>query len=690
MKFNFLRGRVGLCLTLTLTVVGINGFRALGLKWVQRWELSAFDHFSQRQPQELTNERIAIVGITEGDLKQLQASELDDLTLAQLLERIKEQQPRAIGLALIRDLPVPPGTRLLEQVFRTTPNLFGVGKLTELPGDPYFERIDPPPILQEQARVGDVSVMVDGDGVVRRGNLFPTTGESAIPSLGLLLAHHYLKEAGIVETTAPDGALQWGEVAFPIFEANDGGYVGADAGGYQILMNWYYKPQSFPQVSVTDVLDGSVPDGWFRGRIVLIGYYTPSLKKDLFYTPLSGMERGKTPRQAFGVEVHANLAAYLLGTVLDGRPRLRAIPELGEMVLIGLGVFLSGGLVWALKGLKAPLALITAGFGLAAGISLLWFEAYYYLFLLGWWLPVVPAVAGIWLGALLSLLYILRERNLEYIEGLEGQVRQRTEALEAALTELKVKQEQLIEREKLAFLGRLTAGFCHQFKNPLYLLKHGFATVIEGLGADEPGGGENFPLIAQLLRDLQEPLDKLELLFKLILIPPSQKKVAWLEAAPNELVNSIVESAVKFRVSGSRQSILSQIERQWDPHLQEPRKVPQQLEIPLFNVIENALDAVLTREKEDPDFRPEIQISTHVGDGSWEVAVADNGGGILPGMADKLFEPFTTSKAETEGIGLGLYISREVIERIGGQISVETEADKGSKFTLTVPFPPSP
>ncbi len=688
MKFNFLRGRVGLFLTLIVAVVGINGFRALGLKWVERWELSAFDHFSQRQPKEITNERIAMVGITEGDLKQLQASELDDRTLAQLLERINEQQPRAIGLDLIRDLPVPPGTPRLEQVFRTIPNLFGVGKFTELPGDPYFERIDPPPILQEQTRVGDVSVMVDADGVVRRGNLFPTTGENAIPSLGLLLAHHYLKEAGIAEKTAPDGALQLGEVAFPFFEANDGGYVGADAAGYQILMNWYYKPQSFPQVSVTDVLDGNVPDGWFRGRIVLIGYYTPSLKKDLFYTPLSGLERGKTPRQAFGVEIHAYLAAYLLGTVLDGRPVLRAIPEPGEMALIGAWVFLTGGLAWAFKGLKAPLALISAGLGLAAGISLLCFEAHYRLFLLGWWLPVVPAVAGIWLGALLSLFYIFRERNLEYIEGLEAQVRQRTEELETALSELKVKQEQLIEREKLAFLGRLTAGFCHQFKNPLYLLKHGFATVIESLGSEEPGGGENSALIVQLLRDLQEPLDKLELLFKLILIPPSQKKVAWLEAAPNDLVKSILESAVKFRVSGSRQSILSQIKRQFDPQLERPRKVPQQLEIPLFNVIENALDAVLAREKEDPNFCPSIEISTHLGDGSWEVAVADNGGGIPPGMADKLFEPFTTSKAETEGIGLGLYISREVMELLGGRISVETEASKGSKFTLTVPFPP--
>jgi adenylate cyclase len=650
---------------------------------MQRWELSAFDRFVQRQPHPPPDSRLAIIGITENDPKQLKASELDDRTLAELLERIKAQQPLAVGLDLIRDRPVGQGAERLAEIFRTTPNLYGVGKLSGIPGDPYFAPIEPPTLLQQQGQVGDASVMVDGDGVIRRGNLYPTVGERAVPSLGLLLAHRYLQGRGIGERTAPDGSLQLGGVTFPFFEANDGGYVQADASGYQILMDWQTPPQGFPQVSATDVLSGKVPDGWLRGRIVLVGYYTPSLKKDLFYTPLSQVGAGETPRQAYGVEIHANLVQYLLGTVLDGRPVLKAISDGGEAASIGGWLVLGGCAAWGLRRLKAPLLLLGAGLTAAALLSWAAWEGYYLLFLKGWWLPAVPSAAAIWLGALLGLFYIFRERHLDYIEGLEAQVKARTAALEQSLSDLKSAQQQLLAQEKLAFLGRLTAGFCHQFKNPLYLLKHGLATARDTLGEGQVEG-ERTELARELLASCQEQLERLELLSRLILISPSQKKVLWLEAAPNQFVRSIQEAAVKYRVRDGH-SWLSQIERHFAPQLEQPRNIPQQLEIPLFNVIENALDAVLERAARESDFLPEIELHTRLCGGTWEIAVCDNGGGLAPEIAERLFEPFVTSKAETQGLGLGLFISREVMQRLGGEIAVENEPGRGCQFTLRVP-----
>lgn len=272
--------------------------------------------------------------------------------------------------------------------------------------------------------------------------------------------------------------------------------------------------------------------------------------------------------------------------------------------------------------------------------------------------------------------------NQEDIESLQVQLRQKTEELEAALAELKLKEQQLIEQEKLAFTGRLTAGFCHQFKNPLALLKHGFATVIDNLGEELPEEKKG-TLIIQLLKDLQEPIDKLDFLFNLILTSPSQKRLALLSASPNVFVSSIIESAFKFRISASGGSIYPQCH--FDPQLNQQQKIPQQLEIPLFNLSENAIDALSLRAKQESHYQPSMEISTHWRKDSWIIMVQDNGGGIASEIADKLFEPFITSKAETDGLGLGLYISREVMDRIGGQISLDTSG-QSTKFILIVPF----
>lgn len=150
------------------------------------------------------------------------------------------------------------------------------------------------------------------------------------------------------------------------------------------------------------------------------------------------------------------------------------------------------------------------------------------------------------------------------------------------------------------------------------------------------------------------------------------------------MVRSIQEAAVKYRLRDGH-SFLGQIERHFDPQLERPRTIPQQLEIPLFNLIENALDAVLERAARESDFVPEIELHTRLCGATWEIAVADNGGGLAPEIAERLFEPFVTSKPETQGLGLGLFISREVMERIGGEIAVESEPGHGTQFTLRVP-----
>ena len=327
-----LRGTKGFYLALLCAVLICLMCRYTGF-W-QEEELYIFDQFTQKAAPLSIGERVIIVTITEDDIKSFPCFIPDDLKLATTLKNIAQQKPRAIGLDLIRDIPVPPGSEELKEVFKNTSNLYGIGKFTGIKGDPFFGYIAPPEILYNLKRVGDVSVVVDEDGVIRRANLFPTTGESAIPSLGLLLAQKYLEKEGIFAESGTNNRLKLGKVEFPIFNKNNGAYIRADDGGSQALMRWFVPLQQFKQVSFNEVYENQIPTNLFKNKIVLIGYWTTSQKRDLFYTPFSAESNGKTPRQAFGVEVQANFSEYILQTVLDGLPPLKSLPEGLEIIWI--------------------------------------------------------------------------------------------------------------------------------------------------------------------------------------------------------------------------------------------------------------------------------------------------------------------------------------------------------------------
>ncbi len=704
------RGKRGFSVLILTLLFGLNFRPLLGFSWLQIPEYWFFDYAQQRSylSAPSTGERIVIVGINDEDLQQFPSTIPDDATLAQLLIKISEQKPKAIGLDIVRDKPVGVGKEQLEEVFRNTDNLYGIGKFTGISTDSYFQTISPPPILEAEGRVGDASIMVDSDGVVRRGNLIPVAdGENTIPSLGLLLAHHYLTEMGYEEKTAPSGDLQIGKTVFPVFNANDGGYVKADDSGYQILMNWYNPPQSLPIVSLSDVLADNIPGNLFTDKIVLIGYSTITYKQNVTRSPFSSIDKSSTPRSIFGVEVQANLVDYLLGTVIDNQPVLRAIPNGLETLIISLPIVITGILIWLIKRVKSPLILSLLGLLIVWVLSWLYWQINYQIFTQGFWLPIFP-VWAILLTGITSLFYLFRERILEQIEGLNSQIKQKTAQLleqnqeleetvnnlNQALATVQNQQEQLINQEKLAFLGRLTAGFCHQFKSPFYSLKYTFQTVeniLDSLDLEEDyvlqrEEQQKLTKLIGLVREEEKSIDKLELLFKLILVSPARKTLSFLEASPNQFVQSITASVIKFHCLEDSSSLLSQIDFDLDSSLNDKIKIPQQLEIPLYNLVDNGVDAILQRENQEEEFTGVIKIRTAKRGQCWQITVEDNGVGILPSIKNKLFSPFVSSKSEANGIGLGLWMSREIMTNfIKGTIFIQ-EDNQQTKFCLNIPF----
>jgi adenylate cyclase len=356
--------------------------RLLGL--FQSWEWAAFDQYLRLRPLEPPDDRVAIVGINEADVREIGQPIIPDRVYAQLLEKLKARQPRAIGLDIYRDLPVEPGHKQLVRVFESTPNLVGIQKVV---GDSRREAVPPSPVLKAKGQVGANDVILDSDSKLRRGLLYVQDAQNGetVYSFGLYLALLYLEAEGI----SVEGTTNWrlGKTTFVPFEANDGGYVRADARGYQMLLNYRGPAKRFSTVSMTDILKDRVPKDWGRDRIILIGFVGESFQ-DLYFTPYSS-SLVSLPERMAGVEVHANIASQIISAAIEGRPLIKSWAEPWEALWILLWSFFGATLSWKWRYARGSslLSFQRVAFALLGGVLL---GTTYVAFLLGWWIPVVP------------------------------------------------------------------------------------------------------------------------------------------------------------------------------------------------------------------------------------------------------------------------------------------------------------
>jgi adenylate cyclase len=259
-------------------------------------------------------------------------------------------------------------------------------------------------VLANSQQVGFTDMLADPGGIVRRGFLFMDDGVSMYFSLALRLALLYLQEEGVGPQSDPDypAFMRLGDTTFVPFESNDGGYVGADAGGYQFLLDYRDQPEIFPKISLTDFLAGNYDPSIIENKVVLIGVTADSVK-DEFFTPFSGGSRH--PQQVYGVALHGHIVNQLLRAALDGEAPYRVMQADHELFWI---------LLWSLLGGALGLFVRSAwGFALAAaaGAVLIVFIGRQ-LFVDGLWIPVVPPVIAWIAGAGLVTAYISsRERR---------------------------------------------------------------------------------------------------------------------------------------------------------------------------------------------------------------------------------------------------------------------------------------
>lgn len=420
--------------TMTFAVVLLRLTGAL-----QLLEWATLDQFFRLRPAEPTDPRIVLVTISEADIAQ-QGWPITDARLAKALTNLKQQQPRAIGIDLYRELPIVPGREQLIQVFESTPNLIGIGKIVS---NPLSSAVQPPPTLKQLGQVGASDLVIDGDGKIRRILLSLKDSQAkTILTLGAKLAIMYLQAEGVEAKVIDPNAnrLQLGKATFLPMLEQEGGYANVEIGGYQILANFRHPSSPFPSISFTDVVNNKIPTDLLRGKIVIIGATAESLG-DYFYTSYS---TDLVDRSA-GVSIHANVASQIISAALDDRPLLWSWTEPVEWLWI-LGWALVGArLGWTLKPPRWTIVNLLLANSALVAIA-------YLLFLQGGWIVVVPPVLAMMGATVVNKAYILWEhlnasyRSLEeYSRTLEQRVEVRTLELSQKNTQL---SQEIQERQR--------------------------------------------------------------------------------------------------------------------------------------------------------------------------------------------------------------------------------------------------
>jgi len=284
--------------------------------------------------------------------------------------------------------------------------------------------------------------------------------------------------------------------------------------------------------------------------------------------------------------------------------------------------------------------------------------------------------------------------------GLFNEVQQRTRELSQSLDDLRTAQDRLVQTEKLASLGQLTAGIAHEIKNPL-----NFVNNFSALSAELTEELNDLLKRAALTDKMQEDVSELTKLLKDNLERVVQHGKRADSIVKNMLlhsragageqrtadVNALVEESLNLAYHGARaekSGFNVTLQRDFDAAAGAAELFPQEITRALLNLISNGFYAATKRmtENGEAEFEPTLLAATKSLGNAVEIRIRDNGTGIPPEVKDKMFNPFFTTKPAGEGTGLGLSMTHDiVVKQHGGRIDVETEPGKFTEFVIVLP-----
>lgn len=267
----------------------------------------------------------------------------------------------------------------------------------------------------------------------------------------------------------------------------------------------------------------------------------------------------------------------------------------------------------------------------------------------------------------------VRLKNLFENHQLQRKLARQNQILEATIEQLKETETQLVQTEKLASLGRMSAGIIHEINNPLNYAKTGLYTL-KGLGGDLPG--EARAQYEDILHDVEEGIDRVKTIVSDLrtFTHPSADQFDFVEVAP------VVDAALRFLSNELKDGI--QVEKQIPPGLTVWANYSKLVQV-LVNLLQNSVDALA--EKAPAGETPRIRITGATVPGKVQLVVWDNGPGISEENRQRIFDPFFTTKDVGAGMGLGLSICYRIMEAHEGRIQVRSEPGQSCEFTLEFP-----
>ena len=291
------------------------------------------------------------------------------------------------------------------------------------------------------------------------------------------------------------------------------------------------------------------------------------------------------------------------------------------------------------------------------------------------------------LGFILLIALLLYRNN--------RQKQKNNKVLEATLTNLKSTQSQLIQSEKMASLGELTAGIAHEIQNPLNFVNN-FSEVSNEL-IDEMNAELNKGDIEEakaISSDIKQNLEKINHHGKRAdAIVKGMLQHSRTSTGQKELtdINGLCDEYLRLAYHGLRakdKSFNAKFETQFDETVGNLNLIPQDIGRVVLNLINNAFYAVSERKKlNQPGYEPTVSVSTNKNGNKVVIGVKDNGTGIPQKVLDKIFQPFFTTKPTGLGTGLGLSLSYDIITKgHGGELKVETKEGEGTEFFILLPL----
>jgi two-component system, NtrC family, sensor kinase len=295
----------------------------------------------------------------------------------------------------------------------------------------------------------------------------------------------------------------------------------------------------------------------------------------------------------------------------------------------------------------------------------------------------------------LSKQTILQEKEKQQLltdqnETLELKVSERTSQLNESLITLKATQAQLIQSEKMASLGELTAGIAHEIQNPLNFVNNFSEINTELIDETETAINDDKPTEAkELLSNLRSNQLKINHHGKRAdaivkgMLQHSRASTGQKESID---LNRLVDEYLRISYQGLRtkdNSFNSKMKTNFDPLITRINIIPQDIGRVLLNLYNNAFYAVKEKTSQQSEgYEPTVTVITVKTDDGVEIRVKDNGNGIPKKILDKIFQPFFTTKPTGQGTGLGLSLSYDIIKAHGGEIRVDSKEGEYSEFTI--------